>query len=222
MRAGRKVSGTRREPRFDATPTPGMDLRLSADDRPGGLPDETNEPASRKAGRRRASAASSAAGGNSTPAGSSNAASAYCSADSGANSTTSDTYLRRGGGGSRSPKAANDDSHRGWRGQRSAGRSRGHSGGGGRRRGLLRRMAYWVAVLALWCGIGGLGVLIYVAAHLPPIQALEVPKRPPSVAIVGLQGAALATRGEMGGASIPLKDMPKFLPAAFLAIEDRR
>ncbi|MBY0396789.1 MAG: hypothetical protein K2X91_10020, partial [Thermoleophilia bacterium] len=38
MGVGRKKSG-RREPLFDATPTPGMALRLSAEDRLGGPPE---------------------------------------------------------------------------------------------------------------------------------------------------------------------------------------
>ena len=62
----------------------------------------------------------------------------------------------------------------------------------------------------------------WVAAHLPPIQSLEVPKRPPSIQIVGLNGRVLATRGEMGGSAVPLRELPPHLPKAFLAIEDRR
>jgi penicillin-binding protein 1A len=95
-------------------------------------------------------------------------------------------------------------------------------GGGGGRRSLLGRMAYWTLVLGLWAFIGVIGVIGWVAAHLPPIQSLEVPKRPPSIQIVGLNGRVLATRGEMGGAAVALRDMPPFLPKAFLAIEDRR
>src|SRR6267154_456444 len=96
------------------------------------------------------------------------------------------------------------------------------SGGGGKQRSLLGRMAYWTLVLGLWAFIGVIGVIGWVAAHLPPIQSLEVPKRPPSIQIVGLNGRVLATRGEMGGAAVALRDMPPFLPKAFLAIEDRR
>src|SRR6266700_6668578 len=92
----------------------------------------------------------------------------------------------------------------------------------GPRRSLIGRMAYWTLVLGLWAFIGVIGVIGWVAAHLPPIQSLEVPKRPPSIQIVGLNGRVLATRGEMGGAAVALRDMPPFLPKAFLAIEDRR
>src|SRR5436305_7866719 len=92
----------------------------------------------------------------------------------------------------------------------------------GKRRSLIGRAAYWSLVLGLWCFIGAIGVVGWVAAHLPPIQSLEVPKRPPSIQIVGLNGRVLATRGEMGGSAVPLHELPAFLPKAFLAIEDRR
>ena len=86
----------------------------------------------------------------------------------------------------------------------------------------LGRMVYWAAVAALWCVIAGIGVLFWVASHLPPIQSLEIPKRPPAVQIVSLDGKVLANRGEMGGAAVPLKELPPYLPKAFVAIEDRR
>src|SRR5882762_10105148 len=94
--------------------------------------------------------------------------------------------------------------------------------GGGKQRSLIGRAAYWSLVLGLWAFIGAIGVVGWVAAHLPPIQSLEVPKRPPSIQIVGLNGRVLATRGEMGGSAVPLRELPAFLPKAFLAIEDRR
>src|SRR5689334_2513240 len=92
----------------------------------------------------------------------------------------------------------------------------------GPRRSLIGRVAYWSLVVGLWCFIGTIGVIGWVAAHLPPIQSLEVPKRPPSIQIVGLNGRVLATRGEMGGSAVPLRELPPYLPKAFLAIEDRR
>jgi penicillin-binding protein 1A len=96
------------------------------------------------------------------------------------------------------------------------------SRGGGRRRSLAGRIVYWGLVLGLWAAIGGAGTVAYVGAHLPPIQSLEIPKRPPSIQIVGDDGHVLATRGDMGGAVLSLKEMPPYLPKAFIAIEDRR
>jgi penicillin-binding protein 1A len=123
---------------------------------------------------------------------------------------------------------ANDDNPKAKtpRSKRAGGRApkRGGSGrgGGGRGRSLLKRMAYWSLVLGLWMMIAVGAVLAMVAANLPPIQSIEIPKRPPSIEIVGLDGKPLANRGEMHGATVMLKDLPPYLPRAFIAIEDRR
>src|SRR6187399_2452725 len=92
----------------------------------------------------------------------------------------------------------------------------------GRGRLSIARLFYWGAVLGLWGMIAVAGVVIYVGAHLPPIQSLEIPKRPPTIQIVGLDGSVLAARGEMAGSNVALKDLPPYLPKAFIAIEDRR
>jgi penicillin-binding protein 1A len=94
--------------------------------------------------------------------------------------------------------------------------------GGGRRRSTIGRAIYWLAVLALWAIIAAIGLVIWIGIHLPPIQSLEIPKRPPSVLILGVNGATLATRGDMGGAEVPLQQLPDYAPKAFVAIEDRR
>jgi penicillin-binding protein 1A len=91
-----------------------------------------------------------------------------------------------------------------------------------RARSGLGRLIYWGAVLGLWAVIAVVGVVIWVGAHLPAIQSLEIPKRPPTIQIVGFDGSVLATRGEMAGANVSLKDLPPYLPKAFIAIEDRR
>jgi penicillin-binding protein 1A len=93
---------------------------------------------------------------------------------------------------------------------------------GGKQRSGIGRVIYWGAVLALWAVIAAIGVIIWIGAHLPPIQSLEIPKRPPSVLILGSNGATLATRGDMGGAEVPLRELPDYVPKAFVAIEDRR
>jgi penicillin-binding protein 1A len=90
------------------------------------------------------------------------------------------------------------------------------------KRAIIGRIAYWSLVVCLWLAIGGAGVVAWVGAHLPPIQSLEIPKRPPSIQIVDAQGHALARRGDLAGAPTPLKEMPAYVPRAFVAIEDRR
>ncbi|HEX4407824.1 MAG TPA: PBP1A family penicillin-binding protein [Xanthobacteraceae bacterium] len=89
-------------------------------------------------------------------------------------------------------------------------------------RSQLGRLVYWGFVLGLWALIAGIGTLVWVGLHLPPIESLEIPKRPPSVLILGATGTTLATRGDMGGAAVPIGELPDYVPKAFIAIEDRR
>jgi penicillin-binding protein 1A len=49
-----------------------------------------------------------------------------------------------------------------------------------------------------------------------------VPKRPPNIAILADDGTLLANRGDTGGAAIHIKDLPAYVPKAFIAIEDHR
>ena len=170
----------RHEPRFDAFPVPGMNLRPSLRDRPAGPPAEETERARRTPAKRK----------DSKPAASEKPR----------------------------PRAHGSED----KGEARPARKRGGSSGGGKRRSLLGRLFYWGAVLGLWVAIIAIGAFLWFAARLPPIQSLEIPKRPPAVQILGLNGSTLATRGDMGGAAVALKDLPPHLPQAFLAIEDRR
>lgn len=105
------------------------------------------------------------------------------------------------------------------------------SGGGGRKpkgkrkarsRSLLGHLFYWSFVLGIWGFIGLTGLFAYHATQLPPIDQLAVPKRPPNIAIHAADGTLLANRGDTGGPAVSLKELPPYLPAAFVAIEDRR
>ncbi len=82
--------------------------------------------------------------------------------------------------------------------------------------------AYWTLVLGLWSAMGLAGIIAYHAAQLPPIDQLTVPKRPPNIAILAADGQLIANRGETGGRNVQLRELPPYLPRAFVAIEDRR
>ncbi|MDQ0511946.1 transglycosylase domain-containing protein [Ancylobacter amanitiformis] len=129
----------------------------------------------------------------------------------------------RSGGGGRAKTGSGKGSTKG----STKGSGAASTSGGGRRRraprrGLLRRLFYWGIVLGIW-GVIAVGVLIgYEATQLPPIQNLAIPDRPPTITIQGADGKPIAVRGEMGGASVPLRALPPYLPQAFVAIEDRR
>jgi penicillin-binding protein 1A len=104
--------------------------------------------------------------------------------------------------------------------RRAGGGGRGRGGRG--RRSLPARLLYWMVVAGVWGTISATGVLLWIGAHLPPIQSLEIPKRPPSIQIVGLGGRTIAIRGDIPGASVPLGQLPPHVEKAFIAIEDRR
>jgi penicillin-binding protein 1A len=91
-----------------------------------------------------------------------------------------------------------------------------------KRRSILGRLVYGSVVLGLWGVIALAGLVAYHAAQLPPIDQLAVPKRPPNIAIVASDGTLLANRGETGGRTVSVKELPPHLPKAFIAIEDRR
>ena len=79
------------------------------------------------------------------------------------------------------------------------------SGGSGRSwRSVIGRTFYWSAVAGLWLLIAGIGGTIWVGAHLPPIQSLEIPKRPPTIKIVDPRrphARDARQHGRLGGAA---------------------
>ncbi|MBM3606941.1 MAG: PBP1A family penicillin-binding protein [Alphaproteobacteria bacterium] len=117
-------------------------------------------------------------------------------------------------------------------GARETAQSRGEKsfrGGGSRsdsarrkRRSISGRLFYWSFVLGVWCTIGAAGLIAYHATQLPPIHQLAVPKRPPNIAIYSEDGVLLANRGDTGGPAIQLRELPPYLPKAFISIEDHR
>src|SRR5215218_3233686 len=117
--------------------------------------------------------------------------------------------------------------HMGQAGRAPTRRGGDHSGGRRPKRqggivSVFGRLVYLGFVLCLWGLIGVAGLVAYHASQLPPIDQLTVPKRPPNIAIMASDGSLLANRGETGGRTVTLKELPPYLPKAFVAIEDRR
>ncbi|HZH10035.1 MAG TPA: penicillin-binding protein 1A [Microvirga sp.] len=89
-------------------------------------------------------------------------------------------------------------------------------------RSFVGKLVYAGVVLGLWGIIAIGGIVAYYASQLPPIDQLTVPKRPPNIAIMASDGSLITNRGETGGRTVTLKELPPYLPRAFVAIEDRR
>jgi penicillin-binding protein 1A len=106
----------------------------------------------------------------------------------------------------------------------SRGRKRGKArrGGGGGFFSFMRRSVYWMMVLGLWVGIGGVSLVAFYGARMPAATTWAVPDRPPNVRIVDVNNQLVANRGMTGGEAVGLHEMSPFIPQAVIAIEDRR
>jgi penicillin-binding protein 1A len=112
----------------------------------------------------------------------------------------------------------------GRQGGHSAGRPGGGGGGGGAKpqRTRLQQVLYWGGVLAIW-GVIFLVVFFAVFARgLPDTSSLYNVSRQPSITYLDRNGALIATRGTQQAPPADLDSLPDYVPAAFIAIEDRR
>src|SRR5262245_32328731 len=101
-------------------------------------------------------------------------------------------------------------------------RSKRTSGEGPRRSFLgraFRRAVYWGAVLSLWLIIGVGALVAYYAAQLPGTSEWRVPERPPNIQVVAVDGTLLGNRGDTGGETVRVGDLPDYVPNAIIAIE---
>ncbi len=80
----------------------------------------------------------------------------------------------------------------------------------------------WALLLAVWGAIAGGAGLLWFAWDLPrPEAALDAARRP-SLTLEDRNGQIFATYGDIVGDPLRLSDMPAFLPAAAVSVEDRR
>ena len=113
-------------------------------------------------------------------------------------------------------------------------RNGGAGGGGGRppsprggrrparRRTPLQSVLYWSAVVVVWCAIAAVASVAILARGLPDTSQLYDIKRQPSISYLDRSGALLAVRGSQYAPPVDLDTLPPYVPAAVIAIEDRR
>jgi penicillin-binding protein 1A len=80
----------------------------------------------------------------------------------------------------------------------------------------------WAIILAIWGALAVAVVLLWFARDLPrPEAALDAFRRP-SLTLEDRAGEVFATFGDVVGEPLRLEDMPAYLPAAAVAVEDHR
>ena len=84
------------------------------------------------------------------------------------------------------------------------------------------RLLRLAILLAIWGSLALAAVLLFFTWDLPRADAALATQRRPSVTLSTAEGGLLATQGDLYGETLRLRDMPAHLPAALLAIEDRR
>jgi len=107
-----------------------------------------------------------------------------------------------------------------------SGFSFGRGGGGGGQpkaaRTPVQRLIYWGSVLAVWGAIFLVVFFAVFARDLPDTSTLYNVDRQPSITYLDRNGALIAVRGTQQAPPADLDALPDYVPAAFIAIEDRR
>ena len=86
----------------------------------------------------------------------------------------------------------------------------------------LGAFIYWTLVLGVWGLIFLGGFLAVFATDLPDTSKLYDVKRQPSITYLDRSGALVAVRGSQYAPPADLDTLPPYVPAAFVAIEDRQ
>ena len=91
-----------------------------------------------------------------------------------------------------------------------------------RRRSFLGAGLYWALVFGVWTLIILAGFLIVFARDLPDTSKLYDIHRQPSITYLDRSGSVIAVRGSQYAPPADIDALPPYVPAAFVAIEDRQ
>src|SRR5690606_36523583 len=90
------------------------------------------------------------------------------------------------------------------------------------RRTPLGRLAYWSVVAGVWGLIFMVVFFAVFARGLPDTSSLYDIERQPSITYLDRNGALIAVRGSQMAPPADIDALPDYVPAAFIAVEDRR
>jgi len=106
------------------------------------------------------------------------------------------------------------------------GRGRGpggaNAGAPGPRRTGWQAFFYWSAVLGVWGLIAAIAFLAVFATNLPDTSKIFDVTRQPSISYLDRSGGLIAVRGSQLTPPVNLDELPPYVPAAFVSIEDQR
>lgn len=88
--------------------------------------------------------------------------------------------------------------------------------------GLFIKLVTWLAILGFWGAVAVGAVVVYYGAQLPSSNTWAIPDRPPNIKVLAADGQLMSNRGKSGGEAISMHELPYYVPAAVIAIEDRR
>ncbi|HVW93769.1 MAG TPA: PBP1A family penicillin-binding protein [Devosia sp.] len=80
----------------------------------------------------------------------------------------------------------------------------------------------WMGILAFWGAVAVGGIVVYYGAQLPSSNTWAIPQRPPNIKILAADGRLISNRGKSGGEAISVTELPYYVPAAVISIEDKR
>ena len=86
----------------------------------------------------------------------------------------------------------------------------------------LQALVYWGTVLGVWGLIFVVAFFAVFARDLPDTSTLYDVQRQPSINYLDRSGALLAVRGSQYAPPVDIDALPEYVPAAFVAIEDRQ
>src|ERR1041385_1904429 len=85
-----------------------------------------------------------------------------------------------------------------------------------------RTWPYALALLCAWSAIAACALVAHWVSQFPDIDGLlrSAPSR--DITLLDRRGRLIARRGLVQGAVVPIAELPRYVPNAFIAIEDRR